>query len=322
MEEKVQFQIDSSNALKKAHREAIRLLDEGNAGAAIAFADSLKAAAAYEDGLKGLRGIIYTDGGYALKRLDTVQRGAELFRGLKPESDPSIAYNLGNAEMDIWLLSQVQKGFPAAWEQDRQHLKLAHTNLDRVGYEESNPHQLRLQGLTNAANSYDSVGRDLDALDRYDEAIGIDPSFGMAHGNRGIAIRHTAPFMAEHAAAVINDAANSLNFAIENKENVLRYGGPSALQWFERECAALPKPRKRVRKNPRWKDPYLAWCYEHKLFLHVSHSCLGSGTVNLDPASFRSLSSGFSHEERQRIINLLDGFNAVKQAYDFLKLSS
>jgi hypothetical protein len=77
--------IDSKQALKNAHKEAIRLLDVGDPGAAITFVDSLKAAAAYEDGLKRLRGIIYTDAGYTLKQLNTIQRGAELFRELKPE---------------------------------------------------------------------------------------------------------------------------------------------------------------------------------------------------------------------------------------------
>jgi hypothetical protein len=121
--------------------------------------------------------------------------------------------------------------------------------------------------------------------------------------------------MGEHAPTVFNEAACSLDIAIKNKKSVIRYGGAVALQWFERERAALLGCQEGNRKHPSWHDPYLAWCYQNKLFLHVSQNCLDEGTSNLDPASCRRLSSGLSQEESLRIINLLDAFNVIKQAY-------
>jgi hypothetical protein len=64
-----------------------------------------------------------------------------------------------------------------------------------------------------------------------------------------------------------------------------------------------------------WKDAHLDWCRRHELFLHVSHECLREDTPVLDPLFFHSVVTGIDDTGRQRIRDLVDAFDAMKQAY-------
>jgi hypothetical protein len=174
-----------------------------------------------------------------------------------------------------------------------------------------------LKALTNAGNAYDIVGRDVDALVCYTHALAIDPHFGMALGNRGIALHHFAPFMHEHTPIVLHQAALALDGAIAHADSVVRVGGPAALQRFQDVRAKIKVSTTTSLREWRgpWADSHLDWCRRNELFLHVSHNCLHEDTGALDPLFFRSVVTGTDETGQRRIRDLVDAFNGIKQEY-------
>ena len=184
--------------------------------------------------------------------------------------------------------------------------------------------KLRLRALTDAGNSYDIVGRYLDALDCYERALRIDPSFGMALGNRGLALLYIAPLMGEHKSHLLQEAAAYLDAAIDNHESVVRNGGQSALDQFERRRALISGP-----PHPPWSvpslpsslgDPYLDWCLRNELFLHASPSCIRREANILDPVFFQHVTSGLTDEDLRYTNEIVDAFNTAKQTIFLLDI--
>ena len=310
--------IDSAAAIEIAHAAALALLHAGDAAGAVALAEECSPQIGQEFNVSQLQAAMYTDGGQMLGRPDLMERGAELWRKLGPDSRPEIAYNLANAELGTYELAVRQGQLSTAWQDKREHLHTARALFERVGRDISARRELRLQALTNAGNAYDIVGRYLDALACYDAALSIDPSFGMALGNRGVALEHSARLMRGHTSTILQQAVDNLDAALAQRASVIRLGGPAALGDFERvrgriRVAKSSTPSAQPRK--RWSDPHLEWCRRHELFLHVSHVCLREDTDRLDPLFFRKVLTGLTDADRQRVNHLVDAFDAVKQDY-------
>lgn len=160
------------------------------------------------------------------------------------------------------------------------------------------------------------MGRDLEAIEAWRQAFEIDPDFAMAHANVAVALERIAPFMGPHAAAVIHDAATELDLALQQRDDLLHFGGRSALERFEALRARLPAdPKPHAHEPEVWSDPYLQWCRDQELFLHVSHPCLREDTPTLEPLFFRSVSGGFGDRDEAWAGRLFDAYNALKQGY-------
>ncbi len=179
----------------------------------------------------------------------------------------------------------------------------------------------RVQALTNLGNSYDIMGRDVDAIACYDAVLELDPRFGMALGNKGISLLHVAPFAlagntGRHCCP--KPWRRSTPRSRTRKASSIRYGGVRALEHFPERRSALKvsddfKPHRH--EHPEWDDPYLRWCAQHGLFLHVSLACLSEGYEELDPLFFRGVTVGLDDAEQRRANDLFDAFNSLKQDY-------
>src|ERR1700687_4314822 len=310
--------IDSMEALTAAHGEAVALLDTDPA-AAIALAESCIPGSGHEDNVQQLQAAMYTDGGVQLNRADLVKRGAEMWRALSPGTTPNIAYNLANAELGIFqAATAATDDLAAAWSENVSHLQKARALFRRVAKDAASPRNLRLQALTNAGNAFDIVGRYLDAIDLYDEALALDPGFAMALGNRGVALEHSARLMRGHAPTVLSEAVANLDAALAQPDAVGGFGGRSAVDVFAKvrqriKCPPSSGPDPQVKKP--WADPHADWCRRHELFLHVSHRCLHENTERLDPLFFRGVTIGLDDASQHRVRQFVDAFDAIKQDY-------
>jgi tetratricopeptide (TPR) repeat protein len=232
--------------------------------------------------------------------------------------NPGIAYNMANTENELWLLAVKQNGRIAALESARTHLHQARALFNRLGDDTKTPKHLRVQALTNLGNTYDHMGRDIDALDCYERALRLDPNFGMALGNKGVALIGISPYMGVHKSAVLAPAREALDAALADKERVLQIGGKSALEHFQQERARFKgggKGGHRHSAQARWDDPYLKWCFQHGLFLHVSQACIKADQDKLDPLFFSRVVTAIDEAGQARAAQLFDAFNAAKQEY-------
>ena len=94
-----------------------------------------------------------------------------------------------------------------------------------------NPH-LEKQIWVNFGNCLDFLGRGIEALNAYDEALVIDPKFAMAIGNKAITSRHFARISGLYTAAIHIDAYQAIQAVIDDEEIVV-IGGRGAKQHFE-----------------------------------------------------------------------------------------
>ena len=313
--------IDSIEAYERTQRRLSHLLsEEGSASTAVALADSLVAAQGQDLNVKHLCACTYTDAGFRLKDVALVERAVRVWRDLGPHTSSSISYNLASAQLYLWQLAVEQKGLDDAWLNKRSHLHEARRLFNLVAQDKNADIELRLKALTDCGNSFDIVGRYLDALDCYERALKLDSSFGMASGNRGITLLNVAPLMGGHESHVLLQATADLDTAISDQERVLRCGGQSALNTFRRRRATLlvsgdlhPNASE---PSPQLGDPHLDWCLRNQLFLHISPDCIGAESKTLDAVSFGSFKLSLSDDQvLDRANEVIDAFNTIKQDY-------
>lgn len=87
------------------------------------------------------------------------------------------------------------------------------------------------EARTNLGNLLDSVGRPLEALKAYQEALALDPEFGMAWGNWGVALEHLAS-SGQYSGGLLLNAYQLLQEALDRPTSVIGVGGQSALATF------------------------------------------------------------------------------------------
>lgn len=308
--------LTSPDAVNDAYEYLIGLLHSANPESAVDFVDSLQCDPPYEQRSAEMRAVAYTDAGAAIGRRDWIESGATLWRELGPENSPNTAYNLANAESSLWEITLRERDFVAAWENEWPRLHEARALYERVVRDAGAPDSLRVQALTNAGNSLDVVGRDLDAIALYGEALAIDPAFAMALGNRGLALTYFAPYMGVHASEVQARAAADLRASLQNLDPPHGRVSPQRQKVFRAALdslqANLPTPSE---ASDHWHDPHLRWCAHHGLFLHVWPQALTENSTYTDPLMVRGLKSPMGWEGLERLHNLVDAFNSLKQDY-------
>jgi len=308
--------VNDRGGFRAAQRRASELIDAGDASGAIAFVDGLVAGVGHERNVRILRAVTRTHTASLHKNVPLLRETVSLWRALDPGDHADIAFNLANAQLAVLELTvQASRGWVAAWDSVREYLHEARAAFERIGRSATSPLELRLKSWTNAGNTYDIVGRDLEAIECYGKALALDGNFAMALGNRGSALFQVAKLMGSHRPTVLNQARVDLDAALAHGDSVRANGVESSLADFQSlrdRFPAGPPPPPRVRPPHRWPDPYLRWADQNELFLHVSHACLAPETRILDPLLLKSVTADSSLIS---IPQLLDAFNACKQDY-------
>ena len=316
-----QIVINSIEDYKKTQRRVEDLLEgEVSKSRVVALARSLAAGEGQKMNVDHLRACIYTEAGVRLKDTSLIEEGIQIWEGFRPHGSAATSYNLGSGHLHLWQFAVEQNGLGDAWLNKRDHLHEARRLFNRVAQDEHAETELRLQALADCGNSFDIVGRYLDALGCYGRALKLDSSFGMASGNRGITLLIVARFMQGHKSYVLQQAAADLDVAINDQKRVLRCGGRSALDIFKRQRSRLSvsgdSHHHAVEASPQFDDPHLNWCLHNELFLHFSPECIRTGSKTLDSVSFVSFELKFSDGPvLDRANELIDAFNSIKQDY-------
>jgi tetratricopeptide (TPR) repeat protein len=310
------FEIHSDETRRLAHQEATELRHQ-NPRAALDYVAGLKATDAWRWALLELRGVMGIEAGFDLGEVSEVGRGIALLTSAFPDGlHSTTAYNIANGENARWELVLKEEGIVAAIERERKSLHAARRMWEQIGQDSVVEPELRAQALVNAGNSYDNLGRGHEGIRLYDEALEVVPDFAMAHGNRGKALALTLPFAFEHTHAVLAETVAALDAALSSPDAVMRVGGPSALASFRQARDQLPDEVPEHSHEPEaWSDPYLSWCRQHELFLHVSPTCLTQDAPLLDSLVFQRLVGSFDDDSLERSDSLLDGLNAIKRDF-------
>jgi len=121
-------------------------------------------------------------------------------------------YNIGNGYSSLFQL-MAEKEANALYlgsetiKKAKRHFKTA---LERsVGNKSRLP-----EILTNFGNLYDSIGRTVDALECYEDALKLNPDHGMTLGNKGVALQYYASMISEHQQTFLLESYSLLTKAL------------------------------------------------------------------------------------------------------------
>ncbi len=311
--------INDLNALLQSKTKIEHLLASGDTTEAFAFADSLCAGSGQESHVRNLRACTYADVGEQNSLTSPIEEAIQIWRSAGNDITTRELYNLANSLLTIWNLHERQHGFATAWLEKRDYLHECREIFTDISNDEEAEAEFRLKALTDAGNSYDNVGRHTDAMDCYERALSIDPSFAMATGNRGLALLYASPYMRGFERDFELLAAADLDDAISSPEIVLQHGGEPALESFRRQRSSIRDgptvAPARAPTLPILTDPHMVWCLRKGLFLHASPELMGGSTSVLDPLFFRKLITGVSASDRARANEIIDAFNTIKQDF-------
>ncbi len=294
-----------------------RILECEGPTAAVAYARQPRAAevhpAMYAQVLAGA----LTDCGAELVSAEMVAEGLRMWRELRVTlNDPRVDYNVANALFGSWSLRSRASSSFDAWEVGHAELREARTTYLRIMSDAGARAELRVQAAVNLANSYDELGRTVEAVDMYDRALAISPRFGMALGNRGMALMRLARTTRTHRAALWREAYWNLHDALESDEDVLRFGGLGARDRFAKELTRWESAPTDRRSGTRvFPDAFGRWCEANKLFLHFSQRC--ATARSRDPLYFESFHEPIDvvPTHSSSLPPMFGAFNVLKQEY-------
>lgn len=248
---------------------------------------------------------------------ETLLKAIDIWSEIRPGDD--VDFQAASTLQRVVELTRRTHDYAAVIELDRKHLQEARTLYEGVAENEEVTRHARVTSWVNLGNSYDFMGRDVDALRCYDAALNLDPDFGMALGNYGITLLGIAPFMGPHQGHVIHDAALALDRAFDDEERILEVGGLHALETFRQQRNRIEggpaEVHRSAAKAGRFSDPHVQWAYERGLLLHISPSCLTDESEAVDSLHLGRMTVGIDDQSQERLARLRDAFNTVKQDF-------
>jgi tetratricopeptide (TPR) repeat protein len=234
-------------------------------------------------------------------------------QNLRSEQQGLLHYFAGNA----WNHLRVMAASNDPWVQpelDHEILELRRA----VKHSERLPTVRRCQIYTNLGNALSRCGRFLDAIFAWDQALTLEPSFGMAVGNRAVELswyaqllwhRHDQIVLFQESYAELKRA---LKLPLEGKAS---QGFLSRKKWIDNNISrVLLRARHSLEDRnlgaTLQERRYRRWCFTNRLFLNPTndlgpHAIAASDSVTL-PSIKGTIGEGPSH---------VGFFNSMKQEF-------
>lgn len=240
----------------------------------------------------------------------------------------SIHYNLANGYLSIYGLTESGtdiKAIPQSQnlQKAKDHFRKALSNVSDL--------YLRKQLLVNYGNCLDTLGRGVESLYLYDEALQLDKNFAMAIGNKAKALRSFADISGKYRGATYAVAYQAIKSIIDNQD-LLDIGGQGAKQSFEHELNYIESRFKnksdltKVLKHSKhpvahlsdFEKFYVDFCSNEKLFLNF-HVHLNLGEASVTDPVFISMITKI--EDNDTFYYFAKYINQIKEDYAVARLS-
>lgn len=250
---------------------------------------------------------------------------ARLQAVMESERDRTLLFYIeGNAWSTLWSMrSTSELGVAWGWEAPEMEKKIVALRRARrsPGFEQVDVYQ-RCQILTNLASALSTVGRIIEAIAYWDQALDLDPAFAMAIAAKGDGMRCYIPYLydADHqqvyAKLSHDNFQRALTMGLEtswiedrvrNSHAALRAAVPGG---FLDEPLHFPDfPMGETEEE----TGYRTWCLHHRLFLHPVNDVACVSAVARDFLNLPTLSGPIDETDLARA--RLAIFNAMKQEY-------
>lgn len=304
----------SKSDLQKIAHNAIIKLDSGDVEGALDITYSLK------EFFPNANAVFFCSGnlidiGCTTNNREVITDGISIlkeisYKGLKSEK----YYFLGNAYSGIHAINNSENPNYYFLNDSNELLLAKKYFIKALHYIDDdlkffNEKILKSRILVNIANTYDDLGRSMDALEYYEESFNYDQNNPIAWGNKGIALYRYAKLMGHYKTTIYFDAHELLEKAI----SLGPY--PKALRNFELTKKKIDEKLKNKKKFDRPElqiesdadlDLYnKTFCYDNKLYLNLCNYCQRCG-YSIKDAVLPNI------ESNESFSNLATYFNQIK----------
>lgn len=284
--------------------------------------------------IKSIKVGFLIDIGFALKDSQVLKEG--IISGEKLLRSPAfknheahLYYNIANGYVSLYKLEYERNKIEQII--DNENLENAKCYFRKAIKRESRvDSEMRTQLWTNYGNCLDSLGRVMEALYAYDEALKTEPNFPMALGNKAIAIRFFADISGAYRGAMYIKSYQILKLALEGK-NLTKFGGITAKKNFKDEIKQIKElfkdksvlsqklnhPSYNITYMTAFEKFYIDFCSKHKLFLnfHIHEDeCEASIVDPIFPSSITSM------DDSETSYDLAKHINQIKEDYSVARL--
>lgn len=302
------------------------------------YREALVALRDYEAAYPNDRNLYYNkhglliDIGFGLRDSTVVSEGIESGEQLLRDQSyqkraANIKYNLANGYSCLHKLTKRAELSAIPQSENLQRAKTYYRDsLDAVA---ETALELKKQILVNLGNCYGMLGRGVEAIDLYEEALEIDPAFSMATTSRAMALKYFADVSGEYRRSTYVESYQAIKAVLENGdllENLLEIGGHEARVGSETELkdiesrfsdsAALSQkikhPQYNVSRLSKFERFYLEFCVRERLFLNFHLHQRHSKAAIVDPISISMLTR---LDENDRFYDLAKRINQIKEDF-------
>lgn len=311
---------------------AIRKMNSGNFDGALNLACQIKGLGSHYVVSYTASGILI-DVGNAIGNEKIIREGVDL---LKKDFEaiihqkrlaPTAYYNLANGYYALLRFKIMKDPYFVCFRETELNKAISYYRK-ALSYELKDP-VLASQIWVNLGNCFDHLGRVVDALECYDEALRLKPDHGMALGNKGQALLHYAVLSGEHEGTLIREAYSLLVQA-------LRLGvPPEAVSSFSEHLKHIREhladkqtldnppeyPGYKIKSKSEFERFLVEFCLENKLYLNICNFCQKCDAAIGDTAVIKKMIVQISRGKKTDFLkdnvylHLSRYLNQIKQDY-------
>ncbi len=276
---------------------------------------------------------VLIDIGFGLRDFRVVQEGVESGEQLLQDQSyqnraANIKYNLANGYSCLHKLAKPDELAAIPQSENLQVAKSYYRHSLVVVSETAL--ELKKQILVNLANCYNMLGRGVEAIDLYEEALEIDPAFSMATANRAVALKYFADISGEYRASIYIEAYQAIKAILENSD-LLEIGGYEARTALQAELKNIESkfedpgvlsqniayPKYGDSRFSKFEKFYVEYCIQERLFLNFHIHQRHSRAAIIDPIFISMITPV---DDNVRFYDLAKRINQIKENFVVARL--
>lgn len=176
----------------------------------------------------------------------------------------------------------------------------------RIYFNQISDRTILTSAATNSGNILEKYGRYYEAILLYDKALKVNPNFGMAFGNKGIALSYYFGLAIKKNPDILFTALDLLKNSLK-AENTLEIGGQGAINYFKHNLASLEEylsNKRRVEISQKIvPTSYQTFCSSKNIYLNFCFNCYKCDNGfkdNFSPPYIENIKKNTLAEERLR----------------------
>jgi tetratricopeptide (TPR) repeat protein len=314
--------VQPSEKVRRAAKEILSIIEGGDNEKALS---RISAFQGDEPGARYMLARVLVSTGQVRESRAILECGVEAFERLKaksaPPNDPLLYYDITNGYAELLAMTM---------RDDHANIFDCEDIARRtLRYADRGP-KADPRALTNLGNLYDQVGRPLEGLSAYERALTIDPRFGMAIGNKALAIGALSS-ITRYPVSHLVYAHQLYQQAFAYAESVIEAGGEGPLETFRQHDAAIvqyltdigwaDRLERDLRHEPYddssrsdFAQFYTRFCLGHGLYLNThlvdrtAHAWVGDEIIPL-------LVTPLGNGEEERVADVIFRLNEIIESY-------